>query len=193
DQIKDGRFYEECMTILILKRVVNYCRCIPFRYSAKQLQVEDYVKCTWERLSCIYQTIDKVKSNIQDIVSQNQCLQKCDYIQYEQEVQYMRQNRQFRNLSESYSKIDVHFSSATCLKYKREVLYSWDQMMANLGGIFGLCLGGSIISLLELVWFILDFIFTMWKTLRNRKPSPIKKHVFVVSPKLENKYPKYEK
>lgn len=54
---------------------------------------------------------------------------------------------------------------------------------ANLGGIFGLCLGGSIISIFEVVWFVLDLLFALILNVSKTKVRGRnnKKRVFVLN------------
>lgn len=47
----------------------------------------------------------------------------------------------------------VHFRDLTCILYRRDVYQTWDGLFASFGGIFGLCLGGSILSLVEMSYF----------------------------------------
>lgn len=47
----------------------------------------------------------------------------------------------------------VHFRDLTCIRYRRDVYMTWDGLFASFGGIFGLCLGGSIMSLVEMAYF----------------------------------------
>lgn len=47
----------------------------------------------------------------------------------------------------------VYFKDLTCIRYRRDVYMTWDGLFASFGGIFGLCLGGSILSLVEMTYF----------------------------------------
>lgn len=51
------------------------------------------------------------------------------------------------------SKVLVFFKDISCIKYRREIYLPWDALIASFGGIFGLCLGGSVISLFEMVYY----------------------------------------
>ncbi|CAH2106869.1 unnamed protein product [Euphydryas editha] len=151
--------YQGCITVLMMKKVIEHCRCMPFNYDPEELDVEDFRNCTWEKLKCIYRMIDQVQNDIRNIISEHECYQRCDYVQYDTEAEYINLDR-IGESEERNTRVTVHFADNTCIKYKREVLYTWDQMLANLGGIFGLCLGGSIISIIELLSFILELLFT---------------------------------
>lgn len=47
----------------------------------------------------------------------------------------------------------VYFKDLTCIRYRRDVYMTWDGLFASFGGIFGLCLGGSVLSLVEMAYF----------------------------------------
>ncbi|XP_047020529.1 sodium channel protein Nach-like [Helicoverpa zea] len=186
DQGTGGGFHQGCMTRLILKRVVNRCRCLPFGYSSKELDSEEFAKCAWEHYICIYQTIEMIEVDIKDIISDSECYQRCDYVEYSTEVEFVRNQRNFKKLNENNSRVLVHFGQNTCMKYRREVLYTWDQMLANLGGIFGLCLGGSIISVIEIIWFLTEILCSIIASSCRTAVVPKdddKNKVFVVSQK----------
>ena len=57
------------------------------------------------------------------------------------------------NSSSDLSVVKVYFPFSDCLLYKTEVLNAWYDIVSNYGGILGLCLGFSIISSLEVIYF----------------------------------------
>ncbi|XP_050342408.1 uncharacterized protein LOC126768422 [Nymphalis io] len=168
--------YQGCMTVLMMRKVIEHCRCMPFNYDPNELDVENFSKCTWERLKCIYQQLDRVQSDVRDIIVEQECYQRCDYVQYDTEAEYVKVDRMVDKKTKGNTRVTIHFADNTCLKYRREVLYTWDQMLANLGGIFGLCLGGSIISIIELIWFLFRSLFTFFgfqKSVSNIKNESV--------------------
>ncbi|XP_075971051.1 sodium channel protein Nach-like [Anticarsia gemmatalis] len=178
-----GGFYQDCLSRLILRRVADYCRCLPFDFTFDELGVEEYSPCNWERHICVHQAIGKVQGDIKDIITNSECYQRCDYVQYDNEVEFLKHQRHLNKLSQHTSRVQVHFGQMTCMKYRREILYTWDQMLANLGGIFGLCLGGSIISVIEIFWFIFELIFAISAAYCKKPVAPKeeKNKVFIVS------------
>ncbi|XP_045488424.1 uncharacterized protein LOC123690024 [Pieris rapae] len=115
--------------------------------------------------------------HMRTIISQRECYQTCDYVQYETKTDYTKpmtiKSRKKEN--SGFSRVTVHFAHSICIKYIRKVRYTWDQMLANLGGIFGLCLGGSIISIIELLWFIFDLLATLFHYLCTKEESRVVK------------------
>ncbi|XP_041976441.1 sodium channel protein Nach-like [Aricia agestis] len=158
----EGSSYQSCTMQYIMKIVIAVCKCIPFNYavSPPKLHKESFPPCNWPKLKCVYETLDKTLSDMRHVMSALQCYQKCDYTQYETETELVKRERNMKKVDETYCRVTVHFGDMTCMKYRREVLYSWDQMLANLGGIFGLCLGGSIVSVIEVLWLLADMLYT---------------------------------
>lgn len=61
------------------------------------------------------------------------------------------------------SSIVVYFKDLSCIKYRREMFMTWDGLLASFGGIFGLCLGGSVLSLVEIVYYATFRLYTRIK------------------------------
>ncbi|XP_047002651.1 pickpocket protein 28-like [Schistocerca americana] len=62
--------------------------------------------------------------------------------------------------------LNAYFGDITCIKYQRTVYMTWDNLLATIGGILGLCLGGSLLSVVELAYYA-----TLFPWLR-RRPAP---------------------
>ncbi|XP_013177638.1 PREDICTED: sodium channel protein Nach-like [Papilio xuthus] len=120
--------YQNCMMNLVMKKIIEYCQCIPFNFEASILSVEDFPACSWGRLNCVYDSLEFIQGNIREVVSHNDCYQNCDYIEYETEVEYLKRDRTIR-IPRTNSRVTVHFEDNSCMKYRREVLYTWDQML----------------------------------------------------------------
>ncbi|CAK1604613.1 unnamed protein product [Parnassius mnemosyne] len=179
--------FRSCMMKRVMKKIVELCQCLPFNIKSKELNVEEFPSCKWSHLTCIFENLENMKGNFHEVVSGDKCYQDCDYVQYETQVEYLKQERAFSENRMLSSRVTLHFKDNSCMKYRREVLYTWDQMLANLGGIFGLCLGGSIISIVEIIWFFTDILYTCFANFRKGKVSPksreVENRIFVLSRK----------
>ncbi|XP_044732087.1 pickpocket protein 11-like [Chrysoperla carnea] len=51
------------------------------------------------------------------------------------------------------STLEMYFKDFTCTKYLRDVYMTWDGLLAAFGGIFGLCMGASLISIAEILFY----------------------------------------
>ena len=54
--------------------------------------------------------------------------------------------------------VTVFMDKPYCVKIKQEVKFTTISLIGNIGGILGLCLGGSFVSLVEVLWFCLKGI-----------------------------------
>lgn len=70
----------------------------------------------------------------------------------------------YTNLSDMTT-LYVYFKDLTCIRYRRDLYMTWDALFASFGGIFSLCLGGSILSLVEMAYF---FTIRLIVTLKRR-------------------------
>uniref|UniRef100_A0A182FFS7 Uncharacterized protein n=1 Tax=Anopheles albimanus TaxID=7167 RepID=A0A182FFS7_ANOAL len=68
----------------------------------------------------------------------------------------------------AYGSLHVHFRSTNCLKYRREPFLTWKTLVATFGGIFGLCMGGSILSLVEMLYHFGITPFVVYNELRKK-------------------------
>ncbi|XP_046434381.1 pickpocket protein 19-like [Neodiprion fabricii] len=50
--------------------------------------------------------------------------------------------------------IDVHYESASMLRYRMDIVYTQLDLLVSFGGVFGLFLGGSILSFVELLYHL---------------------------------------
>lgn len=72
----------------------------------------------------------------------------------------------------------AYFRDGTYLEYRKQNILGWDNLLASFGGIFGLCLGGSVISFVEFFYyFIIDFF-----SVRKKKKVPPASKLFISVP-----------
>ena len=71
-----------------------------------------------------------------------------------------------QNKISKMSYIHVYFKSFGMTKYSRNIVFGWQDLIAFFGGICGLCLGFSLLSGAELVyWFTLRLFFDNFRFL----------------------------
>lgn len=79
-----------------------------------------------------------------------ECWQECTRLEYAIEIS---PNLDGDN-SQDRVTLDVHFQRNTITIYRTDLLYGWMDLLVGFGGIFGLFLGGSILSMVELLFYI---------------------------------------
>lgn len=64
----------------------------------------------------------------------------------------------------------MYFKDTDVVRYRREVFMTWDSLFDYLGGVFGLCLGGSILSLVEAFYlFTVRLPLVIWRRGRENR------------------------
>ncbi|XP_026725648.1 pickpocket protein 28-like isoform X2 [Trichoplusia ni] len=115
------------------------------------------------------------------VSSKCQCLPACTSIEYEAETSQADYDwaaifRAYRlvNVSEelkdlTYSRVMVFFKEAQFITSRRSELYGQTDFLANCGGLLGLFMGFSILSVAEIVYFLtLRLCCLLWRR-RNKK------------------------
>lgn len=86
------------------------------------------------------------------------------------------------NQSTDLSVLKVYFPQVDSVLYQTNVLYAWYDIVSDYGGILSLCLGCSIISFIELAYFmtfrLYQNIFSNNKNLMSKLKQKQKTNVF---------------
>lgn len=72
--------------------------------------------------------------------------------------------------------IDFHYQSANIVKYRTDVTFGWLDLMVSFGGIAGLFLGCSILSGVEIIYYIFIIIFMLLKKLKKKTDKFLEKY-----------------
>ncbi|KAK5641667.1 hypothetical protein RI129_010214 [Pyrocoelia pectoralis] len=131
---------DECLSNYTLKE----CKCIPFYFPL---------------------TYMKIESNAESGNQQCECLPLCTSLSYDVETSQTDWNAQkvhkhltnYENRSVlkgvHNSKLYVHYQDRLFFSYNRKEVYGVADFFSNMGGLFGLFLGLSVTSVIELVYF----------------------------------------
>ncbi|EDV92699.1 GH18687 [Drosophila grimshawi] len=136
-----------CLTNCHESYLVKLCNCtLPiffpktrqdiFRYN-KHLEEDDYYSVTKQGMTC-------------------PCMVSCNLLEYYTSTTTLPLSA--KNLPASptlkFFKVDVHYAVEMMITYRTSLEFSSIDLIANLGGIFGLCLGASMVSGVELIYFL---------------------------------------
>uniref|UniRef100_A0A182PHT6 Pickpocket n=1 Tax=Anopheles epiroticus TaxID=199890 RepID=A0A182PHT6_9DIPT len=160
-----------CMAECRLRTILQLCNCVPFYYS------------DLSRLYGYFYSLrvdDPLDSELQDVDFGMDCDCKppCSVLNYDvQTIVSQRTSKSFmssnfggRNVS-MFATLNVHFKDTYCVKYKRDAYMTWDSLVATFGGIFGLCMGGSVLSIVELVYYFTIKPFTLHRSTKKARKS----------------------
>ncbi|KAK9875591.1 hypothetical protein WA026_009394 [Henosepilachna vigintioctopunctata] len=152
----------------------NQCKCTPYYYP-----VEDNERvCTLLDLKCMRGYFYSGSGD-----ESCSCLPPCIKYSYKYTVN-AREVKTIIGYDDSIqgSRITVYFGDDQCVMIQRSANLTWDALLASIGGVFGLCLGGSVLSIIELIYFFIKSIFCKYQEQKTpKKKNTIEK---VWSPKL---------
>ncbi|XP_053602844.1 sodium channel protein Nach [Plodia interpunctella] len=133
--------YSACMRQCRMQRCRSYCKCVPHFYPA----VKGYRQCTIKELKCIAEH----EAAITD-VTRCSCELGCSHTVYE--VEKLTEIDSMKTAGTTTS-LETEFVSWPMVRYKREVLFGWVDLLVSFGGIAGLFLGFSLLSGVELIYY----------------------------------------
>ncbi|XP_043470744.1 pickpocket protein 19-like [Leptopilina heterotoma] len=165
---------ETCISECRREHAIKYCACNPSFFFAS----ENTTTCTINDLKCLHVNDDKFityqnlgdenfQEGAEDIMTCD-CPPACDYYNYE--VKLLSVSVASKNIS-----LDVHYEGPVGTRYKMNVVTTGLKLLVNFGGVFGLFVGGSIISLIEPVYLFLRGIFCRLYIYIRRKTKERKK------------------
>ncbi|XP_049865918.1 pickpocket protein 28-like isoform X2 [Pectinophora gossypiella] len=133
--------YSACMRQCRMQRSRSFCKCVPHFYPV----IPGYRVCTLSELECIA----KYEAAITD-VTKCTCELGCSHTVYE--VEKLTEIDTGKG-SGATTSLETEFVSWPMVRYKREVLFGWVDLLVSFGGIAGLFLGFSLLSGVELVYY----------------------------------------
>ncbi|XP_043470626.1 sodium channel protein Nach-like [Leptopilina heterotoma] len=148
-----GRKYSfnSCMAKCKQMHAVKYCACSPSYYFPpnrfKDYQMPgdtDYDESNYEMMHC-------------------DCPSPCSYTYYDAKFNTVPIK------SKNDIKIDIYHAGPTSIRYKRKVVMNRLYLYVYVGGIFGLFIGGSIISVLELIYIFIIWLLRSYYHYRAKK------------------------
>ncbi|XP_055611981.1 sodium channel protein Nach-like [Uranotaenia lowii] len=138
---QDDYTFSGCMKECRIRKCLKFCSCIPPFYAPP-------VKlpyCNAEKLSCL----NRYLVNITAIDDCQHCELGCQNTVYDIE-KYSKVM-----ITEATKKpiVAIEYLTWPIIRYKREVLFGWVDLLVSFGGIAGLFLGFSLLSGVEIIYF----------------------------------------
>ncbi|XP_033210034.1 pickpocket protein 28-like [Belonocnema kinseyi] len=167
-KISSSYGYHSCVSQCRIRFIVENCKCVPFYYPQIYKRI-----CGLEDINCL----QSIRKNILELQTLNdvnayfdnsneeaacQCFPLCSdkwytlntesaYMEHFDHNYLLLNELDLRNISTAV----VFFRDITCVKYRRDKWKSWNDVIASLGGILGLCVGGSFVSVAEIIYFFI--------------------------------------
>ncbi|XP_005178987.2 pickpocket protein 11-like [Musca domestica] len=169
----------DCLMKCKVRSMESLCNCIPFYVYDEKKNVTDRtpVQCSLEHTECLeryritWQTYkppvemmnEHLEAELIDSLSCPECLPACTYYRYNfykaksslkdtpDSMNYIHSN--IRSLND-VSLVKIYYPTPYGTRYQKNVLYNWYQMLSNIGGVIGICMGCSLISGIEVIYFV---------------------------------------
>ncbi|KXJ72524.1 hypothetical protein RP20_CCG017786 [Aedes albopictus] len=175
-QLKFFRFYTQanCEVECLTNFTLELCGCVKFsmpRSPGTPLCQTSEIICVIEaEFRMLQLSVQQGEDNLESHVSSCDCIPSCVSIQYDTEITQskcdfkktldlrighadpaIRKGLQSRQIS----KLAIYFKEVQFITSKRSELFGMTDFIANCGGILGLCLGVSLFSIIELLYYCL--------------------------------------
>ncbi|XP_061392832.1 pickpocket protein 28-like, partial [Musca vetustissima] len=144
DEVKLTYFPEEytfssCMKECRMKKAIKLCKCLPPFYKP----VANVKMCGLNDMDCL----TEYRNNITNIKDCMQCELSCSKTVYNIE-------KLIKNIERPDAPgVLVEFLTWPIIRYKREVLFGWVDLLVSFGGIASLFLGFSLLSGVEIIYY----------------------------------------
>ncbi|XP_077267511.1 sodium channel protein Nach [Temnothorax americanus] len=146
--------YQSCLSECKADQIHHLCGCLPFYYPEAH---KGKRTCYLSDINCLL----RIRSHPKMRTCRKNCLPQCTDMMYQinpedikmEDVGFdsdLTHGFDINNVSFVY----VFFGDISYVEYRKESIISWDSLLASFGGIFGLCLGGSVMSVIELVYLL---------------------------------------
>ncbi|XP_026475305.1 sodium channel protein Nach [Ctenocephalides felis] len=149
--------FSACMRQCRIARCLEFCSCIPHFYP----KTGNQRYCALDELTCIARSASLI-TTVQGCNCQLGChnrvyeLEKLGEPTFNASTDRSEQQLLRQNLS-----LELQFLTWPMVRYKREVLFGWVDLLVSFGGIAGLFLGFSLLSGVEIIYYFTMRAFCM--------------------------------
>ncbi|KAK5644500.1 hypothetical protein RI129_005800 [Pyrocoelia pectoralis] len=133
--------YTACTRQCRMENAKKFCGCVPHFYT----EIGPFRHCKINELICLAKHSKDIES-----VERCTCELGCYNTVYDVEKFIMHNTEEGDNSNRA---LEVEFVSWPMVRYKREVLFGWVDLLVSFGGIAGLFLGFSLLSGVELIYY----------------------------------------
>ncbi|XP_069695430.1 pickpocket protein 28-like isoform X2 [Periplaneta americana] len=141
------RFYtqDNCEFECLSNHTLHHCGCLAYYMP----RTENSTICGAGSNGCIKKAAELLYNN-KDMVAHCNCQPACSEIRYDVEISHAALGWETKS---SVGIVSIYFKDKQFITSQRSELYGTTDFLANCGGLLGLFLGFSILSLVELVYF----------------------------------------
>ncbi|CAG4955315.1 unnamed protein product [Colias eurytheme] len=168
DEVHIGDFvhysFHNCKSLQKIESIETNCECTPFYFPIK----EKMRPCNFYDMNCIRQVADNQTEEVGlSIQNSIECLPECEHFDYPLETAFGEMSNNvplggltfFENIDlENKSVLNVFFNDLVSTRYRRDVNFNWQNLLAAFGGLLSLMLGFTLISGFDFFIFLISCI-----------------------------------
>ncbi|ALC43896.1 CG13121 [Drosophila busckii] len=143
----------QCLPLCRLHSFAQACQCAPYYYDLSLLQSHNISYCNLLHIECVQQ-VEAAWSPWSCL----DCLLPCNDWRYELHKSLLG------HVQPLESRLSFSYASSRLPQYRQNALYHWYQLLSNIGGVLGVCIGCSFISGFELIYFMLFRFWRNWQS-----------------------------
>ncbi|XP_013101179.2 pickpocket protein 28 [Stomoxys calcitrans] len=186
---------QNCITSCRAKSVMALCNCIPFYMPLALIEGAKGIPfCTLSNIECIQQYRFKWRNvlthrvEIMGLEREHEealfcpaCLPSCDDIRYSISMMSLPVDQfsflggvsapQLKDSNTQISVLRVFFGDTTAQFYRRVLTNAWSKAFCTVGNIVSICMGFSLVAILEMLYFVLKNFFASLKTYVKKSTS----------------------
>lgn len=110
--------------------------------------------CTLSEDGCIGKIDHLLYDEESELFKACDCLPDCNYIEYYYEIINERMDYEYFSEYKKRGTVSVYFSDVEFLAYKRSMSFGIVSLLSNVGGLLGLFLGVSVLSIVETFYLL---------------------------------------
>ncbi|KAF7391294.1 hypothetical protein HZH66_009774 [Vespula vulgaris] len=178
--------YSDCLVDCREQLIWKMCKCIPF-YLPTRTEVNSKHgrrACTLTDMPCLnhykskWLTVFPHEEDTLNITMNNykslhckSCYPSCQDVVYTMHSSFSTMQPGFyeTSLLNNFNIVDqsiihVFFSKYGTVRLKQDISYTWYELLSDIGGICGVFIGFSLISVVELIYFFILLLFDLYKS-----------------------------
>ncbi|CAO1382092.1 unnamed protein product [Diamesa hyperborea] len=176
DEYNGNYVFGDCLVKCKLKSVLALCKCIPYNSPVNFPDIDaSIIICSLAHMECLNkykskwrtfrprEVIKGLERELEDSLNCDSCFPLCSSTTYIVDSTSSKLNYYYGNRGSVIAKVaenqelsvlKVYFPTSDSILYKIDVLFAWYDVVSDYGGLTGLCLGCSIISIFEFLYFV---------------------------------------
>ncbi|KAI4488109.1 hypothetical protein M0804_004957 [Polistes exclamans] len=178
--------YSDCLVDCREEQIWKMCKCIPFYLPTRTNVQSKHGRraCTLTDITCL----DRYKSNwltvfphddetLNNTVDEynslrcRNCYPSCEDVLYTIQSSFSKMKRGYYKTQLLHnieiidqSVIHIFFSKYGMVRLKQDLSYTWYELLSDIGGICGIFIGFSLISVVELIYFFVLLLLELYKS-----------------------------